>query len=111
MNLVDNVNFVPGAAGSILYIAANFSNIVNVPVARPIDFQDVDILAKCDGPASVAGIAGSGGGSLLAVQGLGQDASRAGLTHAAGAGKEIGMGHPVAGQGVDQRLSNGLLAN
>jgi len=111
VDFVDNVNLEARAAGAILNVAAQFANFLDRVVAGTVDFQDVDVVAAGDGFTVFAFVAGCGGRSLLAVQGLGQDASRAGFANAAGPGEEVSVGDPVLLQGIDESLRDMLLAH
>jgi hypothetical protein len=54
-------------------------------------------------------IAGTGSGSLLAIEGFGQDAGHRGFAHAPWTGEQIGVGYPLGGHSILQRLGNGPL--
>ena len=109
VDFVDDVDFEPCPAGPHADVLPQLADFVDAAVAGPVDLQHVHVLAGADAAADVALVAGDRGGTLFAVQRLGQDSGGRGLAHPACAGEKIGMAHAMGRDGVRQGLGNVLL--
>jgi hypothetical protein len=111
VHFVDDVDLVAAVGGAEADVVADFPHRLDAVVAGAVDLQHVHGIAGGDFQAVRAGVAGLGGRTLLAVEGLGENAGGSGLAGAARTHKEIGVRHAVlfdgAGQGVgDMALSH-----
>ena len=104
VHFVDDVDLVLALAGGVLDALEQMRpDLFDPVVGRAVDLQDVDAASFRDFPAERAGVAGRHRRAFDAVQGLGQDAGRGRLAHAAGSGEEVGMGDLARLNGVFQR--------
>ncbi len=110
MYFVDDVNFETALARHVAQAFLKLAHIIDPGVTRGIDFKDVETVARFDLPTVVAVTARGYGRPFFTVQGFGENARRAGFTDPAGAGKKVGMVHPVAGNCIVQRRRNMILA-
>ena len=110
VNLVDDIDFVAPARGSILDAADNFlAHVVDARAACRVELVDIGMVALGNGETLFARAIGSGRGPLLAQKRLGEQARRRGFACAAGAAEHIGVTHFVLLDGVFQRaLDMGL---
>jgi len=69
--------------------------LLDAVVAGAVDLQDVERIAGGDFFAIVAGIVGSNGRSLLAIERFGQNSRGRRFPDAARAHKEVGMGQAI----------------
>ena len=110
MNLVDDIDLVAPARGSILDAADNFlAHVVDARAACRVELVDIGMVALGNGETLFARAIGSGRGSLLAQKRLGEQTRRRGFARTAGAAEHIGVTHFVLLDGVFQRaLDMGL---
>ena len=112
VHFVDDVDLVLALAGRVLDALEQVRpDLFDPVVGSAVDLQHVDAPAFRDFPAERAGVAGGYGGTADAVQGLGQDAGRGRLAHAAGSGEQIGMGDLAGLYGVFKRGGDVFLAD
>ena len=72
MDFVDDVDFVACPAGAHRDVLPQLADFVDAPVAGAVDFQDIDVVARADALAQLAGVAGRWRGALDAVERFGQ---------------------------------------
>src|SRR5262249_30559693 len=92
-------------------VLPKFANLVDSSIARSIDFEHIHVFTGSNTLTDFTGIAGSRRWALNAVERFGQDASSRCLADATSSCEEIGMGNPIAFQGVNQGFRYGFLAN
>ncbi len=111
VDLVDDEDPAAAFARRVLGHVPQLADVVDPGVAGRVDFQDVQVVAACDG---LAGFTGSAGIALLvgaAIDGLGQQAGHGGLAATAGSGKKIGVTEFPLAQGGPQRARHVGLAH
>ena len=111
MGFIYDVDLVFSAGRGISHILSELPCLVNSPVGGGVDLVDIDRGAGRNFPTGVALVAGLRGGTLLAVECLGQDAGGGGLSHPADSREEVGVGESVLRDGVLQGADNGLLTD
>ena len=109
VDFVDVIDFEPGAAGPESGVLAEFADLLDSVVARPVDLDDVDVLADGDRLADVAGEVGLLGGPVDAIQALGEDPGDRRLADPSGPAEEVGVGDPIEPDGVPERLDDVVL--
>ena len=111
VHFVDDVDPVAAEGGARLRLLPQGPGIGHGSAAGGVDLDDVQAAVRLlGGPAGVADAAGRGGGALGAVQGAGQDASRAGLARAADASEEVRLVDATALLGPLEGVGQGLYA-
>ena len=111
MHLVYDIYLIARPRRTILYVLPNLAHFIDAAITGAIDFENVLIIAAGDGFAVVALIARRWRWAVNAIQGLRENARRAGLADAACAREEISMSDALTLQGIDQGLRDGFLAN
>ena len=111
MDFVDDINFEAPFAGAKAHLVAQLADIVHAVVGGRVDLDQVNHTSFGDCPAGCATVAGALAFWRAAVEGLGQDAGRAGLAGAAWPGEQIGVGNPIVPQRVLQRAGHVFLAD
>ena len=111
VDFVDDVDPVFSAKGGKLDVLADLPHIVHARIGRPIDLHDIDGGPLRNFEAVGTGAAGRAGRPALAIERLGKNSCHRGFPHAAGPGKEIGLGNSFRGDGIDQRLNNVWLSD
>ena len=111
VHFIDDVDLVAAAGGPIDGVVPQLSDLVHAVVAGAVDLQDVDVVPGVHGQAAFTAAAGFSRGRLtgMAVQRLGQNAGDRGLTHAPGAGEQIGVGDSARLDSILQRMGDGIL--
>jgi len=100
VNLVDHIDLVLPADGRVLYGLSELANMFNAAVRGAVDLDHIH-RGACRGlKARIAFAARRGRRTFLAVQSLGKDARRCGLSHSPRAGEQKGMGQTVRRNGV-----------
>lgn len=102
VDFVDQVDLAGSAAGRIGGVVPEFANIFHAIVAGAIDFQNIKATALRDFLAGIAFPTGRGGGPLLAIQRLGQNAGRGRLADPPWTHEKIGLSDPSGGNGILQ---------
>src|SRR5690606_40642240 len=92
-------------------ILPEFPNLVDAPVGRAVDLDDIQGAGLADTLAGDADAAGLIGGPLLAVEPLAHQAGQGCLPCAPGPGKEVGMSEASQTQALPQGTDDGLLAH
>jgi hypothetical protein len=110
VDLVDHVDLAAGTRRGESDAGQDLSGFVHLGVGGRVHLDHVEGRSVGDRDARRALPARVGRGALLAVQRLGQDAGGAGLAGPSGAGEEVGVRHPILGDGVREGLRNVLLA-
>ena len=111
-DLVDDVDLGPTAGGGVADVLPQIADLVDAPVAGPVDLEHVETGAARDlltGIALVARLRDGTVGRPLAVQGLGQDASRRGLADSSRTGEEKGVREAPGLDRVGERSGDVLL--
>ena len=103
MDFVDDVDLVGAARRGVAGVVAQVADLVDAVVGGAVDFDDVEAGAGRDFAAGVAGVARVRCRSLLAIEGLGEDAGGGGFSGAAGADEEVGVGEAF----LDDRVAQG----
>ena len=112
VNFVDDVYFVSRAAWPHRHVLPQLAELSSTSaVARAVDFQHVDVIARGDADANVALVAGRGRRSANAIERLGENAGGRSLPHAARPGEKIRVPDAVAGDGLLQGAGDVLLAH
>jgi hypothetical protein len=111
VGLVDDVDLVAGRRRGVAGPLAQVAGVVDRPVAGGVDLDHVEVGAVGDGAALLADVVGLRGGSLLAVEGLGQHPGGGGLARPPGAAEQHGVVHLAGLDGVDQRSGHVVLAH
>ena len=111
VDFVDDVDLAAGPAGANADVLTQLTDLVDAPVAGPVDLQHVDVAAGADALAHVAAVAGRGRGALFAIECLGQDPRCRGLADAPSAGEQIGMADPIRGDRARERSGDVLLTD
>ena len=106
VDFVDDVDSVLPTKRSKLHVLSDLAHIVHARIGRPIDLHDIDRSPLCNFEAVGTDAAGRAGWPLLAIECLGENSRDRGFSHTAGSGKEIRLGNPFRGDGIDQRLNN-----
>jgi hypothetical protein len=106
VNFVDDVDPVFPTKRGKLHVLSDLPHIVHACIGRPIDLHDIDRSPLRNFEAVRTGAARRAGRPLLAIERLGENSRDRGFSHAAGSGKEICLGNPFRGDGIDQRLNN-----
>ncbi len=98
---------------AVLRVFDDFTHVIHAGVAGGVDFNHVDVVTAGDGQTRIALPAGRrrGGVEFVAVQGLGQDSGRTGLSGAPSAAEQVGVGDAAGLNGPLQRLGDVLLAD
>ena len=108
VRLVDDVNLHAHRRGGKLHRFSERSNLVDSPIARRIDFQDVERRTSQDRSAVFAGVVRRGSRSGHAVDTTRQDLGSRGFSRTARTRKEIRVSELAAlncrGQGADDRV-------
>src|SRR5579863_5474751 len=100
MRFVDDKDFVAIARGPIADVFAQLSHLINTPVRRGVDFDDVRRRAERSFKTTGADAAGIGGGALNAVEAASHDARDGGFSGASLAGKDVAVGDTALGDSV-----------
>ena len=110
VNLVDDIDLVAPARGSILNATDNFlAHIIDARAACRVELVDIGMVALGNGEALFARAIRSGRGPLLAQKRLGEQTRCRGFTRAAGAAEHVGVAYFVLLDGVFERaLDMGL---
>ena len=111
MDFVDDVDPVLPTKGRELDVLADLAHIVHARIGRPVDLHDIDGGPLRNFEAVGTGAAGCAGRPLLAIERLRENSRDRGFPHAAGPGKEIGLGNSFRGDGIDQRLNDVWLSD
>src|SRR5579862_8416366 len=93
VGLVKDNHLAAGSRGSVAHHFAQFANLVNAAVGGRVNFDHVERGAGDNFLAGIADAARLGGRALCAVQCLGENAGGRSFSHAAGAGKNVGVGY------------------
>ena len=109
MDFVDVVNLRACATRSETGVLSEFTNLLNAVIARPVYFNNIDILPHTDRLADVAGVAGGESGPGLTVQAFGKDPSDRCLANSPSSAEEIGMSHPVHADRISECLNHVVL--
>ena len=110
VDLIDDVDLEAVPRRGVPRALAKFPNVVHAGVGGGVDLQNVQAVGRGDLAAGDAFGARLFSRSLLAVEGLGQDPGRGGLSHSPHARKEEGVGDAAAPEGVSERPGDRLLA-
>ena len=109
VRFVEDHDFVASAGGRVAHHLAQFANLIDAAVGRRVDFDHVEGISEADLAAGIALVARFRGGSLRAVERLGENARGGCFAHAARAGKNVGVRHAAGLDGVGQRARDVLL--
>jgi len=91
VDLVDQVDFEGPAGRGVGRALAEVADVFHTVVAGAVDLNDIQAAALGDLEAGVALSAGLGGGALLAIQRLREDAGGGGFTDPARTHKKVGL--------------------
>ena len=111
VRFVEDHHFVAARGRSVTNHFAQLANLVDAAIGGGVDFENVERSAGGNFAAGVAGVVRLGGGTLHAVERLGEDARGGGFAHAAHAGKNVGVRDAIRFDGVRERLGDVLLAD
>ena len=111
VNLIDDDDLRGQARRQVHDRLFELANFIDTPVGGPIDLMNIEAGSLGDFPARGTLPARIGGGSLLAIHGLGKDPRHGGLSHPPRAAEQKGVSHTVLFNRVFQRLGNNLLAH
>src|SRR5450756_921629 len=111
MALVDYVDLVSSLGGRELDLVPEIPGVVDTAVGRRIDLDKVDSSALVDGHTGGAAIARLPILRVVAVDCLGQDPGRAGLTGAPRATKQVRVHDPPCGDCVAEGAGNVILSH
>ena len=110
VDLVDDVDLRRGLVGAEVDPVVEVSDVVYAAVAGGVDLDEVQRSSLIDGGADVAGVVRLAFLGREAVDCLGENAGGGGLAGASGSAEEVRVGHASQGDGLTQRLGDGLLA-
>jgi hypothetical protein len=111
VDLVDDVNLEPRSARPHVDILPQLANVVDVSVARPVDFDHIHVVAGGDRLADVADVARLGRRAVLAIKGFSEDSSGRGFSDPPSAGEQIGMTDAVRLNCASEPAADVLLAD
>jgi len=109
MHFVYYVDLVTQQVGGIVHPFLEFVHVVDAPVARLVDFNDIERYAFADGEAGLTPVAGLPLNGAPAVDRFSQYAGGAGLTAAARTAEKVGVRNPAAFYCVAESLDYVLL--
>src|SRR5205823_10501459 len=114
VRFVENHNFAASGGRSVTHHFAQLADLVDAAIRSRVDFDYVQGSSRGNLLARITDTARIGCRAVHAIERLGQDAGRGGLSHAACAGKNISVGHAIIFDGVgesfrDVRLPNQIL--
>src|SRR5579883_974998 len=109
MRFVHYVYLVVAAAAHEGYTLAYIADVIDARIGGGVDLDDIRGVASGDLAARDAFIAGFAVVRVGAVDGLRQQARRAGLAGATRTTEQVGVGQPPIAHGVEQRPRDGLL--
>ncbi len=110
VDFVDDVDLVAAGVGRKEHLVLDLAHVLDRSVGGAVDLDHIEGRARGDGLAGIANSAGFGRRSLFAVQRLGEDARRAGLAAAPGAGKQISVRDPAGLERLLERRGDKLLS-
>ena len=111
VNFVDDVHLVAAGRRAVLNVIDQVAHFADAVVGRAVDFHDVDADAVANFYTEIALVAGFRRRALFAIECLGEQAGGGGFTDAAGAGKQVGVGHAVHPDGVVEGADDVLLSD
>ena len=111
VDLVDDVDLAAAPGGRVPGVLAKRPHLVDAAIAGPVDLDDVERAPRDHLAARLAGGARrrAGAAGSLAVEPHGQKPRRRRLADPSGAGEEVGVGDPLAREGVLQGPYDGVL--
>src|SRR5205085_6339860 len=110
LRLVDDVDLLASLHGSRRRLLPEVARVVDAAVRGRVDLHDVEVRSLADRDALLADAARLRSRALLAVDHLGEDPSRGGLSGSARAGEEEGVGKAILGHRSHQGADDVLLA-
>ena len=111
VHFVDDVNFVATLGRCITNVVPQLAHLLDAVIARAIDLEHVEAVARGDFLAAIADAARIDRRPVNAVERLGQNARRGSLPDPARADKQIGMREPILFDRVLERLGHVRLAD
>ena len=110
VHLVDEVDLEWSARRRIRGIVAQFADIIDSVVARPVNLQDVQAAPFGNLLAGIAFATWCCRGTLRTIQRLGEEARRGGLADSTRTNKKISLRHASRGNGILQGARDVILA-
>ena len=111
VDFVDDDDLEGAVGRGELDLVAQVAHLVHAVVRGPVDFQHIQRVAGRDFAAHAAGTARRGGGTLLAIQRLGEDPRQRGLADAARPDEQIGVRDTAGLDRVLERSRDVLLTD
>src|SRR5687768_15475657 len=111
MRLVDDVDLVLTLGGREPHLLAQIAHLVDAPVARGVDLDEVEEASFADRDACRAGIARLAVRGLRAVDRLRDQTRDRGLADAARTGEKVGVSDLTGGDGIAEGADDVLLAD
>jgi hypothetical protein len=96
MHFIDYIDLVTEDIGRVVHALLQVIHVIYAAVAGLVNLNYVQRSAPVNGNAGFTGIAGLTVDRAFAIDSFGQDAGGAGLSAAARAAEQIGMGNPSA---------------
>ena len=110
MDFVDDIDLIAAGIGREKHLVLDLPDILHRSVGGAVYLYDIQRRTGGHGFAGVADSAGLGRRAFFAVERLGQDAGRAGLAAAPGAGKKVGVGDTARFEGLFEGCGDKLLS-
>jgi hypothetical protein len=113
MHFVNDVDFESRPCRPVNGVIDKVADVVYSPIRGAVNFDNVDILTKVYGEATITFAAGFSRRPVgfEAIQGFCQDSGHCGFADASRAGEKVGVCHPVGFYGIFEGLRNRLLAD
>ena len=106
---VDNIDFKAALGRGKAAVFAEVADLIDAVVRGAVNFDDVHAGAVHDGAGDIGIVIRGDAGATFGIEGLGKETGGTGLSGTAGADKEIGVGDPVALDGVAQGADDMIL--
>ena len=111
MDFINNDHPETALGRSVLHAFGQIAHIVHAGMRGTVDFQDVDGAAVGDFLALATGVTGVRGWPLFTVQGFGQEPGGGCFPYPARPGKQEGVRHALAADGIPQGAGHMFLSN
>jgi hypothetical protein len=110
MHFIDYVDLVSEDIGRVVHPLLQVIHVIYPAIAGLVDLDYIQRTTPVDGNTRFAGVAGLTFDRALAIDSFGQDTGGAGLSAAARAAEQIGVGNPSALNCVKESLGYMFLA-
>ena len=109
VNFIDDIDLALAPGGRKANLFPQLTDLIDAPVRRAVDFQDVHALVVGNPVQSPQLPHGSGVGPFFAVERLGQQPRHCRLARSPRAAEQIGLHNAVRTDGILQRLNDVVL--